>query len=503
MRLCLVVFIALICCTSVYTKNSYTSVNCIYNLPLYQVECGRLTVPQSRQDSGYGSIDLAIVIIHSLSKQSAPDPVVYLAGGPGGSSTPYTEGLVQMWFKPFLETRDVILVDQRGTGRSEPSLACDEYSHFMLNQISTETPPPQTITDEAAALYACQQRLTREGILTSAYTSAESAADLNDLRVALNIKEWNLLGVSYGTRLALTVLRDHPQGVRSVILDSVYPPQVALFTDVYANGERARQAVFAACAAQSACAAAYPDLENRFWQLVASLNAQPVTVTIRLERTTRDFVWTGDRLYNLVFLWMYARDDITLIPSYIDMLWRGQFSRIDLLRAALSAELSSLSVSMGLYMSVQCGEERPVSLSQERHALLTAYPRLRSLLEQDLWLSDTGDLTCRQWQPAPPAALENTPVASTVPTLLLSGAFDPVTPPAWAQLAAQTLPQSQLLIVPEIGHGVIRSSGCVAQLASAYLDHPTQTVETSCLSSIPPLMFAVPAGDNSDQSPRL
>jgi pimeloyl-ACP methyl ester carboxylesterase len=479
MRLCMILILTLCCCTTVYTKSSYTSISCPSTIPPYTVECGTLTVPESRQ-SASGSIALAVVIIRTRAADPAPDPVVYLAGGPGGSSTAYAEGLVHTWLKPFLATRDVILIDQRGTGESTPSLACDEYSYALLDQISTAASASQTIQGQAAALQACQERLTREGVLTSAYTSAESAADLEDLRVALNIEKWNLLGVSYGTRLALTVLRDHPQGVRSVILDSVYPPQVNLFVDAYANGERARQEVFAACAQDEKCAAAYPDLEDHFWQLVAKLNESPEIVTVQLSRQPRDFVWTGDRLYGLVFQWMYDYRDIALIPHYIDLLWQGEYDDITLLRSALQAELSSLGVHMGLYMSIQCGEERPATLALDRESLLQIYPRLTSLLNHDLWLSDAGDTTCRTWQPDLPPDLENQPIVSDVPALLLSGGFDPITPPAWAELAARTLTQSQTLFVPHVGHGVIRSSACVESLIAAYLNAPTETLNLTC-----------------------
>lgn len=491
MRLCLAALMIFICCTTVYTKFSYTSISCPYNAPPYEIECGTLTVPQSRE-SDSGAIQLAVVIIRSIAEQPAPDPLVYLAGGPGGSSTAYTESLAYTWLKPFLERRDVILVDQRGTGASTPSLACDEYSYMVLDQISRVSSALQTIHDQAEVLQACQERLTQEGVLTSAYTSAESAADLEDLRLALNIESWNLLGVSYGTRLALTVLRDHPAGVRSVILDSVYPPQVNLFVDAYANGERARKAVFRACAKNIQCAAAYPDLEARFWQLVVSLNDKPETVSVQLRHQERDYVWTGNRLYGLVFQWLYDHRDISFIPRYIDLLWQGQFDDVTLLRAALQAELSGLGINMGLYMSVQCGEERPATLTEARDTLLQTYPRLTSLLSYDLWLSEVGDTNCRAWQPDAPSPIENQPVTSDVPALLLTGVYDPITPPAWAALAAETLPQGQTIVVPGVGHGAIGSSTCVAQMAAVYLDAPTEPVNAICLLNNVPLSFYVP-----------
>jgi len=446
-------------------------------------------VPENRQSSS-GSIQLAVVIIHSIAEHPAPDPVVYLAGGPGGSSTAYTEGLAQTWLRPFLRQRDVILVDQRGTGASTPNLACDEYSRVIIDQISVLPPSARAMLQaQAAALTACHERLAAQGIDTSAYTSAESAADLDDLRQALHIESWNLLGVSYGTRLALTALRDHPTGIRSVILDSVYPPQVDVFTDVYANGERARQMVFAACANDPACAAAYPDLEARFWQLIARLNASPVTVSAQINGRERDFVWAGDVVYSIMFLWLYDIHDTTFVPYYVDLLWQGKYDDQSLLRAALDAELWTISVSVGMYMSVQCGEERPASLAEERRALFHTYPRLTSLLRHDLWMSDLGDAMCRQWQPTPPPVLENQPIVSDVPALVLSGTFDPITPPAWAVLAAETLPQAQILTIPEIGHGVIRSSVCVAEIAAAYLGDPAAPVASSCVKDIPRFSF--------------
>jgi len=142
-------------------------------------------------------------------------------------------------------------------------------------------------------------------------------------------------------------------------------------------------------------------------------------------------------------------------------------------------------------MSIQCGEERPASLADERATLLQTYPRLTSLLHHDLWLSTTGDTTCRAWHPNVPPAHENQPIVSDVPALLLSGNYDPITPPAWAELAAETLAQGQTLMMPAVGHGVIRSSACVTRLAASYLDAPTQSLTETCADD-KPLSFYIP-----------
>ena len=147
---------------------------------------------------------------------------------------------------------------------------------------------------------------------------------------------------------------------------------------------------------------------------------------------------------------------------------------------------------MGLYMSVQCGEERPATLTEARDTLLQTYPRLTSLLNYDLWLSEMGDTNCRMWQPDLPLPIENEPVTSDVPALLLSGDYDPITPPAWATLAAETLTNAQIVVVPDVGHGVIRSSTCAARMAAAYLDALTQPLSTACGLDHGPLSFYVP-----------
>ena len=163
------------------------------------IDCGYLFVPETRDDSSSPSIQLAYAVLYAPTESPQPDPVIYLAGGPGGSAVKELDGWLDA---PYLQDRDLVLLDQRGTGYSLPTLNCPEME--------------QAVQD---ATQACRDRLVEEGVDLQAYSSVENAADVADLRVALGYDEWNLYGISYGTRLALTVMRDHPEGVRSVVLE--------------------------------------------------------------------------------------------------------------------------------------------------------------------------------------------------------------------------------------------------------------------------------------------
>jgi len=179
------------------------------------IECGYLLVPENRAKPGNTpTIELAFAIVYAPTEDVQPDPIIYLAGGPGGNAVADVESWLEI---PYLGDRDLILLDQRGTGYSLPSLNCPEV----------EAGEEEVEAGEDNGTEACRDRLIDEGVDLQAYNSAENAADVADLRVALEYDEWNLYGISYGTRLALTVMRDHPEGVRSVIIDSVYPPEVS------------------------------------------------------------------------------------------------------------------------------------------------------------------------------------------------------------------------------------------------------------------------------------
>jgi pimeloyl-ACP methyl ester carboxylesterase len=472
--------------TPTYTP-LFTTADCQFTpLPDETIQCGYLAVPEDRANP-QRTIRLHVAIVASHSDTPAPDPVIFLNGGPGV----YTLENIG-WLFPFtsdiLDHRDMIFFDQRGVGYSEPSLDCPEVAEARLvNLANIEQPLDkaawQAITLEA--LLACRQRLAAEGVNLSAYHSAASAADVDDLRQALGYESWNLLGVSYGTRLALTIMRDfgHIGTIRSAILDSVYPLHVNDYVDVGVSAQRAFNLLFNRCAADAACNAAYPDLETRFYRLVDALNAAPLILPVsdRVNNAIYQIPFTGDDLIGIAFDMMYDRHQISALPKMLRQLENGSSA---ILAEYLAETLHTADwFSEGMGMSVQCIEEASFTTKADIQAAAESLPPQLS----DKFVADTENVleNCAAWQITPAPALENEPVRSDVAALLLAGDYDPITPPAHAEETAVYLPNSFVFTFIGIAHGVISGHHCGLELALAFLDDPSKPPPADCLPQVP------------------
>lgn len=275
--------------------------DCPFNIPAEQeIECGFLVVPENRQADTGNELQLAFAIFYSFSDSPFADPIIYLEGGPGGSALTAPD----LWFdSSFRDERDVILIDQRGTGFSLPSLNCPELDESE---------------DTIEGALECQDRLLDEDIDLSAFNSRENAADIDDLRIALGYDEVNLYGVSYGTRLGLTVLRDHPEGLRSVVLDSVYPPNIDTNYNVAIDTYNLMSLMFADCAADSVCSSAFPDLENRFYEALDTLDMEPALVED--PETGEEIELYSANVLNMLYSQLQTTMLISAIPASLDAL---------------------------------------------------------------------------------------------------------------------------------------------------------------------------------------
>jgi pimeloyl-ACP methyl ester carboxylesterase len=448
-----------------------------------RVSCGYLIVPEDRSRPGGPDIRLLAAIFHSTSKTPAPDPVIYLVGGPGASSIRDAPDLMQI-FKPYLQDRDFILFDQRGTGMAEPSLDCPEYTEAIRANFDDAAPSQ----DLNAILFGCRQRLVDAGVNLAAYTSAENAADLDALRRALGYEQWNLYGISYGTRLALTAVRDYPDGIRAVILDSTYPPQADLYTELPANVSRALDTLFDACAADANCAANYPNLNAVFFEAIAALNRNPaiIQVTYRAgDQATYDMRVSGSTFIDILFDSLYRTEVIPDLPRLIYAARDGDYH---LLREPLERYiLSSEDINEAMYYSVQCSEEVPFS----REALQNTPAGPTSIPIRAVFGSRAANILalCDGWHDAASDPVENEPVQSDIPVLVLAGEYDPVTPPTWGALAAETLSSSYFFTIPGYGHGVTRAGECPLSIAVDFLNHPTAPPNTTCIETLEGPLF--------------
>lgn len=444
-------------------------------------QCGDLIVPENRADPGGRTIRLHVAVFKSAREHPAPDPVIHLVGGPGASLLDEAERYLRAGGRHILAERDYILFNQRGSAYGQPELGCGEYEQFLW-RIAEERPDQdeaERLAVEAAR--ACRDEYVGQGIDLSAYNSAQSAADVDDLRRALGYEQVNLYGISYGSRLALTVMRDYPEHVRSVILDSVYPPQVDLYSSQAANAERALNVLLGNCAADPACSAAYPDLRQSFLDAVDVLDADPVTLPVF--RPDRQYIAQVDgRLFvEMVYNLLYDVATLPTVPRWITVARdRDQLAIAREVNAALG-----YANHWGAYLSVQCRDEVAFEsrAGLEAAAAGVAAP-LRSAYATGLMFE-----LCEVWDVGQPPAVENEPVESDIPALLLAGEYDPITPPEWAHLAAETLPNGRVYEFRGVGHGVMRSNECALSIGLQFLEDPTGPLDTSCMAALEGVAF--------------
>lgn len=453
-----------------------------------QVRCGTLTVPESRVPGSTSErvVRLPVAVIASRSANPQPDPLVFpTSGGPGGGTMNVLAVFLD-WAEWARQDRSIILMEQRGDALSTPTLDCPELA--TVHSIEAG----RLLVDAAAQkrqLKACRDRLAAEGVDLSAYTSANSAADLADLRAALGYDRWNLYGISYGARLALTTMRDRPEGLRAVVLDGVYPPNVNRHEETPAGYARAVRLLLASCAADVRCSAGFPDLEGSLLRLLERTATSPITVTIDgPDGSPVQLAISDHDISDGLFQALYDNELIRVLPLVLDQLARGNDA------AAVPLAQGQIDnrdrFAEGLGQSIDCAEEVPFNDFNRRRAAHRADPLLAHL--------DDGEEVvgwCAVWDVPGLGPIENQPVRSNIPTLLTSGAYDPVTPPGWARAAAVGLSHHYRFEFPAVGHGAVWQNWqnpCPAAIAAEFLRDPTTAPDASCLTATPATNFLTP-----------
>ncbi|HEU4331362.1 MAG TPA: alpha/beta hydrolase [Lapillicoccus sp.] len=474
------------------SRSSYADAPCpkpnIPGIPEYDfpanARCGYLTVPENRSIPNGRTIKVFVLRIPAFASTPKPDPVVVLSGGPGGGGSFEFSGRIKAGMNA---DRDVIFVDQRGTHLSQPLLGCPEYDEAVNRAQSILFTSPAATEADVAAVKTCRDRFAAQGVDLSAYNTAENAADIADLRVALGIESWNLFGTSYGTKLALVTLRDHPQGIRTVTLDSVSPPNLNIAKEWWSAPAQSFAGIFAGCKAQPACAAAYPTLDADFYATVKRLDANPVVVE------TKDASGAPMTLNIGAFAFVYTvvdgseHGDPTILPKLI---WEMSHGNPDLVVKAMLAERTPPQIvglgGHGLAFTVFCGEAANLTSAQDALAfsksvlpempdsVLTMQPKQGRLFQE-----------CPVWDVSDAAPAMMTPVTSTIPTLILEGEIDAATAPSWVRLVTPGLQGDQFVTFPLLGHSVYGKSPCSVKILAGFLNNPTQQVDRSCVNQEP------------------
>ena len=441
-----------------------------------RVECGVLTVPENRDRPQQAQVRLPVATVRSQAATKAPDPIVYLAGGPGQAAFPILKFVLAT---DLGGPRDVIVLSQRGTAASTPNLDCPELTDATWAQFATADPPALEKGPFDAAVRLCRARLRASGVDFNSYNTVTNAADVADLRLALGVRDWNIWSLSYGTALAQQVMRDHPDGLRSVVLDSTVPPDKGFGgTDDVGRAMDSIKRLLAGCATSPACNAAHPTLARDLTDVVAALDAQPYqSVVTDPDGAQRAIAFTGrDLIYGLANIPRIS-SLISQFPQLVSQFKAGQYGFIDTLASTLIPQL--YTTSDGMHLSVQCADRAHIDVQAGLRRLLAAHPEYDAV--------GTGvSAACPAWPVRPVPRSFNHPVTSAIPTLVLAGEWDPTTPATAARDLAKHLKRSSFVELPGAGHVVVRfENPCAQSLLQGFFANPTQRPNTTCVSQLP------------------
>jgi pimeloyl-ACP methyl ester carboxylesterase len=467
--------------------------------PQLTIDCGFLTVPESRSEGGARqdvrrSVVLPVAIIRSADRSHAWDPVVFIEGGPSFNALESSTASF-LAAQPFAAHRDVVFYNPRGVGFATPRLGCPEFDKvrqeaFPIDPLYMDRSIPMFLAADAA----CRQRLADAGIDLRAYDSAADAADLNDLRLALGYRQWNVFALSAGGVVALTAMRLYPSGIRSVALDSPVGNQWQQRGPDQVRAEnRMLEKVFAGCAADAACDHAYPNLRARFYSEVYILRRHPVVLNIPIAGgTTFPITFDGDLVLNMG----YCLDPICAAgsPRVLDEAARGDIASYaaDVFGGPLTpAPPLDPVYSEGKSAVFHCRDYITFEPDSELLSAARELPEWRDTLLslRFTYVPTQTKQACERWHVGRASEAQHRPVASPIPTLLLTGVWDGVIGPPSQDLAVSHLANVVKFEFPGIGHGTTFSSPCPSLILGEFVDAPAVKPDSSCIASMPDVDF--------------
>jgi pimeloyl-ACP methyl ester carboxylesterase len=440
-----------------------TSAACA-DISLPSVRCSTISVPENRTTGKGRMIALRVAVLPARGASRAEDAVFFLAGGPGQAATDLLRDPAMA--RHSLGTRrDLVFLDQRGTGHSTP-LMCQFYNPDDYVQGAFADFMPVSRVRECRAVLEQNADLAQ-------YTTAASVADLEDVRKALGYDRMNLSGGSYGTRLALEYVRAHPGRVRTVMLDGAVPPSLRMPEGFGRSAQQALDGVLDECAATPACARAFPDIRNESRMVFEQLSRGPITT--RVTGIARDVRMTRNNVAEAIRYLTYSSRGASRVPLLLHRAHQADFTGL----ANYLRDYRYPGTFEALYLSITCAEDVPFlsaeAASQDADTYLGSY-RVR---EQQA--------ACAEWPRGVVPAWHGQPVRADIPVLITTGLLDPVTPVSGADLVARTLPNSFHLKVPSGGHGLagLRGLECLVEIKRDFIERASVVgLNTECLKTI-------------------
>ncbi len=433
------------------------------------IEWGYLTVPENWDETTENKVKLAVAIIKSTSSNTKKSsPVVIIEGGPGAGAI----NAVWSWIShPLREQSDIILVDIRGTGLSEPKLCPDLGADFLKILAKNQT-PSEDEAEKAAAAMACQRKLLIEGIDITAYHSGNIAKDLHSLKTYLNYDHWTVYGVSYGTYMAQVYATDFPEDVANLILDSPISELNEYYTNNTINYVSSLNKVFEDCKNDPNCHANYPDLESKYYETIAKLSENPITVTVNksiIEEGT--FTYNAEDFKIAVHQALYNQQLIEILPLLIYEFNNGNKEALSELVAAFSG---ALSLDYGMYYCVSCNETIP-SNSYKDYKKNNATTKLTAGLS--FYKSDF--VVCDKWNEKLKGRfkIDSLGLQINVPTLIFTGKYDPITPAKNGEILQSKITTAYVIHTETTGHASSFSPSA-KEIITQFVASPNQQPKT-------------------------
>jgi len=449
-------------------KNKLTLDNCHLDGIRSQVQCGTLQVPENYAQPNDAQISINFAVLPAIDNSKQKTPLMFLAGGPGQAAVELAAGLRKV-FSEVHKTHDIILVDQRGTGKSHP-LECTDIDELDVYQAIPENFSLQDVKDCLAQF---------EGDL-SQYNSENAIRDFDAIRSALGHKQLNLYGGSYGTRAGLVYMRMFPDSIRSVVLDSVGPIEVpiGLFGQ---SSAQSFQLVLEHCIEEEACNNAYPNLSKEFEQLKTRFDESNVTLTIPHPRlgSNTPFIVSKSKFIGTIFRQLYSVQMRSLIPLVIHQAFLENYAP---LAGLIATSEGGMGIYTGLLFNITCNED---------------FPRItETMFERDADNNFGGadsqmgfKMVCPIWPQYRPSEDFYQPVTANIPTLILSGGLDPVTPASNGEYPDKTLPNSHHVVIENAAHTVAMST-CASDIVYEFITSlELKKLDESCLEDVPKESF--------------
>lgn len=439
---------------------------CLANFTSGNVDCGTVTVPQDRAHTEERTVRLAVAVFRARSTTPAPDPLIFLDGGPGARTLDsYTNGLGG-FLSRINRSRDIIIFDYRGMGHSDPALTC----------------PESMGAENDAWVSVCRARFAEQGVDVTDFTTRDNAADAADIIRALGYETYNIWGGSYGSSVALTLLRDHPENIRAAIITAMQPPQGDLQSAMPVYFQRTLDAISALCQADAACSGVFPgEFTPALAVIVERLNENPLPVTVHNIETGL----TGDDVIAGFMQLLKDENNIAVVPGLIAALYAEQYQVLISYANALTPAPDPLN-PIGAYLSMRCTDS---ILAVTDEAYDAALQSINPAFREGFTRKHQRDVAqCEAWGARTPTPEDRLPAMTDTPALIISGALDIYSSQEWLDSTVETLPNGYGFMLPYHLHYVIHNP-CASSLLIGFIEDPNAGLDASCMATIQPPRF--------------